>query len=268
MRKIEIGEAGNQENIPKHNGSRFPDFQNIAFIPPMPPPAKRENLLVNLLFNIAIPSLILAKASTPELLGPVWGLIIALCFPLGYGVWDFVGRRQANFISIIGFVSVMLTGGLGLMQVDNFWFAVKEAAVPAIIGTAVWISMFTSRPLVRQFLFNDQAFDTAKIHSALSERGNVETFDRLLRSSTYWLVASFTVSAVLNFVLARWLLQSPTGTPEFNAELGKMNALSWPVIVVPTLVITIFALWRLISGIKRLSGLTFEEMMHTPTEGK
>lgn len=228
----------------------------------MPPPAKRENLLVNLIFNIAIPSLILAKASTPELLGPVWGLIIALCFPLGYGVWDFVQRREANFISIIGFASVLLTGGLGLAEVDNFWFAVKEAAVPSIIGLAVWASMFTKRPLVRQFLFNDQAFDTAKINAALEERENLGVFDRLLRSSTYWLVASFTLSAILNFVLARWLLKSPTGTPEFNAELGKMNALSWPVIVVPTMFITIFALWRLISGIKRLSGLSFEEMMH------
>lgn len=228
----------------------------------MPPPAKRENLLVNLLFNIAIPSLILAKASTPERLGPVWGLVIALAFPLGYGIWDFVQRREANFISIIGFASVLLTGGLGLMQVDRFWFAVKEAAVPSIIGLAVWASMFTRRPLVRQFLFNDQAFDTTKIEGALNERGNLETFNTLLKSSTYLLVVSFALSAVLNFVLARWLLQSPTGTPEFNAELGKMNALSWPVIVVPTMIITVFALWRLISGIKRLSGLEFEEMVH------
>jgi hypothetical protein len=228
----------------------------------MPPPAKRENLLVNLLFNIAIPSLILAKASTPERLGPVWGLIIALAFPLGYGAWDFVQRRQANFISIIGFANVMLTGGLGLMQVNNFWFAVKEAAVPSFIGLAVWGSMFTSRPLIRQFLFNDQAFDTGKIEGALRERGNLETFNALLKSSTYWLGLSFSLSAVLNFALARWLLQSPTGSPEFNAELGKMNALSWPVIVLPTMIITIFALWRLISGIKRFSGLSFEEMIH------
>lgn len=228
----------------------------------MPPPAKRENLLINLLFNIAIPSLILAKASTPELLGPLWGLIIALSFPLGYGVWDFVERREANFISIIGFTSVLLTGGLGLAQVDNFWFAVKEAAVPSIIGLAVWGSMYTRRPLVRQFLFNDQAFDTGKINTALEERGNLDPFDRLLRSSTYWLVASFTLSAVLNFALARWLLKSPTGSPEFNAELGKMNALSWPVIVIPTMIILVFALWRLVGGIKRLSGLSFEEMMH------
>lgn len=230
----------------------------------MPPPAKRENLLVNLIFNIAIPSLILAKASTPELLGPVGGLVIALLFPVSYGLWDFAQRRQANFISIIGFASVLLTGGLGLMQVDTFWFAVKEAAVPSIIGLAVWASMFTSRPLVRQFLFNDQAFDTVKIETALDQRDNRNAFNRLLGNSTYWLVASFTLSAVLNFVLARWLLKSPTGSPEFNAELGKMNALSWPVIVVPTMIITLFALWHLVSGIKRLSGLTFEEMMHTP----
>lgn len=228
----------------------------------MPSPAKRENLLVNLLFNIAIPSLLLAKASTPDRLGPVWGLIIALCFPLGYGIWDFIQRKQANFISILGFASVLLTGGLGLTQVDQFWFAVKEAAVPALIGLAVWTSMFTSRPLVRQFMFNDQVLDVNKIESALVEKDRKRAFDALLKSSTYLLVLSFALSSLLNFALARWLLQSPTGTPEFNAELGKMNALSWPVIVVPTMVIMMVALWRLIRGITRLTDLKFEEMLH------
>jgi hypothetical protein len=234
----------------------------------MPPPAKRENLLVNLLFNIAIPSLILAKASTPERIGPVYGLIVALAFPLSYGIWDFAQRKQANFISVIGFASVLLTGGLGLMKVDNFWFAVKEAAMPSIIGIAVWISMYTKRPLVRQFLFNDQVMDVEKIEAALDRDGHRPAFDHLLSSSTYLLVASFVVSAVLNFVLARWLLTSPSGTPEFNAELGKMNVLSWPVIVIPTMIITVFALWRLIGGIKKLTGLGLEEMMHAQPEKK
>jgi hypothetical protein len=234
----------------------------------MPLPAKRENLLVNLLFNIAIPSLILAKASTPDRLGPVYGLIVALAFPLSYGIWDFVKRKQANFISVIGFASVLLTGGLGLMKVDNFWFAVKEAAMPSVIGLAVWGSMYTKRPLVRQFLFNDQVMDVVKIEGALDEAGKRSEFNRLLSSSTYLLVISFVVSAVLNFVLARWLLTSPSGTPEFNAQLGKMNALSWPVIVVPTMIITVYALWRLIGGIKKLTGLGLEQMMHAQPEKK
>jgi len=234
----------------------------------MPPPAKRENLLLNLAFNIAIPSLLLAKASTPERLGPVWGLVVALAFPVGYGLWDFAQRRQANFISLIGFTSVLATGTLGLAQVDRLWFAVKEAAVPSIIGLGVWLSAYTKRPLVNQFLFNEQVMDVAKINTRLAEQGNEAAFHRLLASSTGWLVLSFAVSAVLNFVLARWLLKSPTGTPEFNSELGKMNALSWPVIVVPTMVITLYALWRLIGGLRRLTGLPFEELFHAEPSKK
>jgi hypothetical protein len=226
------------------------------------PSPKRENLLLTLVFNIVVPTLILTKLSTPERLGPVIGLIAALAFPLGYGAWDFMRRRQTNFVSVIGFVSVLLTGGLGLMQVDGIWFAVKEAAVPAVIGFAVWASMRSKRPLVRQFLFNDQVIDVPRVEAALAERNNRPAFDRLLDNASYWLVASFLVSAALNFVLARWLLKSPAGSPEFNVELGKMNLLSWPVIVVPTMAMTFFALWRLLSGITRLSGLKFEDVFH------
>lgn len=234
----------------------------------MPPPPKRENLLLTVVFNIVVPSLILAKLSGPERLGPAVGLVTALVFPLGYGVWDFARRRQTNFVSIIGFVSVLLTGGLGLLKVDGLWFAVKEAAVPAVIGFAVWASMHSKRPLVRQFIFNDQVIDVPRVEAALEERGNRRAFDRLLVNASYWLVASFLLSAVLNFVLARWLLKSPSGTPEFNAELAKMNALSWPVIVLPTMIMTIYVLWRLFAGIKQLTGLGFEDVMHAPEPKK
>src|SRR5690606_7080559 len=111
-----LPESGTQENNGRcDSGGSFisvPAFLSSGFhssSESMPPPAKRENLLLNLAFNIAIPSLILAKASTPERLGPVWGLIVALAFPISYGLWDFAQRRQANFISIIGFASVLLT---------------------------------------------------------------------------------------------------------------------------------------------------------------
>jgi hypothetical protein len=105
---------------------------------PRPP---RENLLLNLAFNVAIPSVLLSTMSKPERLGPVWGLVVALAFPIAYGIADFVRRRQANFISIIGFLSILLTGVFALIRLDRFWFAVKEAALPAIIGISVLASM-------------------------------------------------------------------------------------------------------------------------------
>ncbi len=226
------------------------------------PPPKRENLLVNLVCNIAIPALVLSKLSAPERLGPVVALVAALAFPLGYGVWDFLQRRQANFVSIIGFVSVLLTGGLGLMQVGGFWFAVKEAAVPTVIGAAVLLSLKSKRPLVNTFLYNDQVIDVPKVDAALAARGARNQFNQLMVTSSYLLTLSFAVSAVLNFGLARYLLTETPGTPEFNGQLARMQVLSWPVIVVPSMAMTLYALWRLMSGLQKLTGLTLEELFH------
>ncbi len=230
----------------------------------MPSPVpKRENLLLNIAFNVALPSILLTYLSKPAMLGPVWGLIVALSFPLGYGVWDFIQRRQTNFVSVIGFVSVLLTGVFALIHVNRFWFAIKEAAIPTVIGVAILASLRSKRPLVRQLLYNDQVIDVPRIDAALQTRGNTRDFDRHLREASLLLAGSFAISAVLNFTLARILIRSDTGTPEFNAELGKMNALSWPVIVVPCLVIMLFALWRLMKGISRLTGLSTEEILRT-----
>jgi len=229
-------------------------------------PEKQENLLINILFNVAAPALILAKASSEARLGPVWALIVALAFPLGYGGYDLITRRKWNFFSILGFTSVLLTGGLGLLKVDGFWFAVKEASIPAIFGIAVVGSLWTKTPLVRTFLYNDKVIDTGKVHAVLVERTNTDAFDRLLVHATWFLATSFFLSAVLNFGLARYLLKSPSGTPAFNEELGKMTAMSWPVIVLPSMVVTLGALWYLMAGIRRLTGLKLEEIFHQPPE--
>ena len=63
-------------------------------------------------------------------------------------------------------------------------------------------------------------------------------------------------------------LQSPPGTPEFNAELAKMNLLSWPVIALPSTAIMMFALWKLLGGITRLTGMPLEEIFHPQPEKK
>jgi L-amino acid N-acyltransferase YncA len=78
------------------------------------------------------------------------------------------------------------------------------------------------------------------------------------------LAASFLLSSILNFFLAVFILKSPPGTAEFNAELGKMTALSYPVIVIPSMVVLGLALWKLLSGIKALTGLQLEEIFNHP----
>mgnify|MGYP001597174054 FL=1 len=229
---------------------------------------KRENLLVNLACNIAVPTFVLTKLSSDTRLGPLWGLLVALAFPLGYGVYDYVRRRKANFISILGIVSVLLTGGLGLMHVGGFWFAIKDAAVPGLIGLSVLLSLKTKSPLVKEMFFNDQLIHVQRVETALEERGQQTQFERLVRQASLWLVAAFFLSSALNYFLARHLLLSPPNTPEFNAELGRMHVLSWPVIVLPSMIVMMLAFWKLVTGLKTLTGLTTDDIFRGGEEAK
>ena len=63
--------------------------------------------------------------------------------------------------------------------------------------------------------------------------------------------------------LARHLLRSPGGTPEFNAELAKMHWLAVPVIMVPSMAMMMVVFWKLMGGLTRLTGLTTDDIFRT-----
>ena len=224
---------------------------------------RQENVLLSLAINIAIPAVVLMKLSGEDTLGPVGGLVMALAFPLAYGAADFARRRQWNLVSVLGFVSVLLTGGIGLLQLDPKWIAVKEAAVPGLIGVAVIASLKTRFPIVRSLLYNEKIIRVDQVEAALAAKGNREAFERTLVVASWMLAGSFFVSSVLNFVLAKLLVNSPAGTVEFNAELGRMTALSYPVIVVPSMLIMVAALYYLFRSIRRLTQLDLEQILRS-----
>lgn len=222
---------------------------------------KKENMLVNLVMNIIIPTLILTKLSGEDRLGPTWGLIIALSFPIVYGIKDFFRAHKFNVFSALGVVSVLLTGGISLMHLDTKYYAIKEAAIPGLIGLLVIISTKTRYPLVKTFLYNDTILKVEKIAAVLTERNNTQLFEKRLMSGSYFIACSFFLSAVLNYVLAKIIVVSPTGTPEFNSEIGKMHLIGFPVIAVPSLIIMVLTLMYIFKSIRELTDLSMDDVM-------
>ena len=58
-----------------------------------------------------------------------------------------------------------------------------------------------------------------------------------------------------------WIVTSPSGSPAFNEELGRLTLLSYPVIAIPSMLMMFgifYFLWRVIH---RLTGLSLEEML-------
>ncbi|WP_182075226.1 VC0807 family protein [Deefgea sp. CFH1-16] len=222
---------------------------------------KQPSLFGNLLLNILIPTLILTKLSTDQWLGPTWAVVAALAFPLAYGLYDLKQSGKVNFISILGVVSVLLTGGISLLELDPKYLAIKEAAIPTLIGLALLISQFTSYPLLHKLLYNDQILSLAAIEQALSTEQQQAELDKRLTITSYLVASSFFLSGVLNYLLARWIVVSLPGTSEFAAELGKMTALSYPVIMVPSMIVLIASLWYLLHSLKKLTGLDTDQLL-------
>ena len=221
----------------------------------------KPNPLIELLVTLIIPSLILMKLSGPEDLGAVNALLLALAFPLFWGVRDLLRRRKLNLFAALGLISILLTSGIGLLQLDTQWLAIKEAAIPGLIGLAVAISAHTRYPLVRVLLYTPALIDVERIQRALDERDNSGVFEVRLKMATWMLGASFFFSAAMNYLLATWIVTSPTGTPAFNEELGRLTLLSYPMIVLPSMLIMMAVLYYLARTIRELAGLKLAEAL-------
>ena len=221
----------------------------------------KSSPLLDLLVTIIVPSVILMKLSDPESLGAINALLVALAFPLSWGARSLLRERRVNPFAALGLVSVLLTGGIGLLQLDTQWLAVKEAAIPGLIGLAVAISAYTRNPLVRVILFSPALMDVERIKQALDERGNLAIFEVRLKTTTWMLAGSFFFSAVMNYILATWIVTSPSGTTAFNEELGRLTLLSYPMIALPSMLIMAAALYYLVRTIHTLAGLKLTDAL-------
>ena len=247
--------------MPEHHNSSPSQTENEA-------PEKQPGLLWNLVFNLVIPALILSKLSGTEYLGIKLAISVALAFPIAYGVKDFTRAGKINFFSALGVVNVSLTGGISLLELDAIYIAIKEASIPALLGIATILSLKTSQPLINTFLLNKSVLNIQKITNALTENNSHPAFDRLLVNASWILAGSFFLSAILNYILAVVLLTADPGSVEFNQQLGKMTALSFPVISLPLMVVLTADLFYIFRGIKRLTGMPLEEILNVDTEKK
>ena len=217
--------------------------------------------LADLLISIVIPSIILMKFSGEDALGVTGALILALALPLCRGALDLFRHDRLNFFALLGLLSVGLTGGIGLLQLDQQWLAVKEAAIPGFIGLAVLASSWTRYSLIGTLLYNTNVLDVGKIQQRLEETGNRELFEARLQKATYLLSGTFFFSSLVNYILATWIVISPTGSAAFNQELGRLTLLSYPMIALPATLMMMAILYYIWRTLHDLTGLSMEQLL-------
>lgn len=230
---------------------------------------KPENPLLNLAFNIVLPVLVLnqlSKKMGPQ--GPLIALILALLLPIGYGAYDYFERRKHNAISVLGFINVAVTGGFALLKLEGMWFVAKEAFFPLLIGSAVTIMNWRGKPLMRTLFWNESIFKVAEVESRIRERQLEPQLQDLFRKATHMFAFSFFLSAILNFVLALSIFTSiDKSLPEsiradqLNQQIAQMHWKGYLIIALPMVFFMGFVMWYVLSRLKKISGMTIEEMM-------
>ncbi|MFT3990775.1 MAG: VC0807 family protein [Luteolibacter sp.] len=248
----------------------------------------QEHPLANILINVLIPVVILSYLSKDPALqeqlgktarfwhiGPLKAMILALILPLGYGIWHFIRTRKGNFFSALGLVSVLLTGGLtlylwnkdGSVKPNAAWFfSIKEAIIPLILGIAVLTSHRTSTPLIRTFLYNDSFFDIPKIENRIASLSSQHSYATLLRSATRMFASSFFISSLMNLGLVHWFFRgfnstAPDALEVYNQLVGKITGYAFLVIGVPIMLFLFLTLKQLVKGLRGITGFTEDELM-------
>ena len=224
---------------------------------------KQENGFLNLLISGIIPIVILMKFSDETALGPIYGLLVALAFPLVYGLYEFILQKKYNFVSIIGFISVLLTGGIALLKLETEWIAVKEAAIPLVIGIGLFIFERTNK-LKPIRLILEKIIDFEKVAVAARHQHKEKKIEKAYSVTVMMITGAFFVSAALNYILAKILIKSPSGTSAFNEELGKMTGLSFLVISLPVTLLFVGAVYYFFAQVKKATKRDVKEFLKNP----
>lgn len=215
--------------------------------------------MISLLINIAIPTVIMTRFAGDDKLGAINALLLALAFPFIYGVYEMAKNRKVGWVPVLGLVSIAISGGIGLLKLPPEWVAVKEAMIPAILALVILVSSWIGKPLARVFM--DAIVDKDKIYSVLEEQGKMEDYERRSSVATWMLAGTFLLSAALNFILAKIIVTADGGTQQYTEQIGRMTALSFPVITIPVFIALTASILYIMSTISKLTGLEMDEVL-------
>lgn len=225
-------------------------------------PKEQPHPLTDLLLTVILPSVVLESMSKPERLGPAWALVVALIMPIGFGIYCFVKKRGLNFFSILGFVAVVVTGGLGLLNLSSGWFAAKEAAFPVFLGLAFPLSFYWKKPLVNELLLNPQVINHPVLNAALDSGEKQSAFQALLRRASWALAGTMFLSAIANAWMILLFLEGKTpGTEEYIKAIGRQNWVGFLVIGLPMMAALMLLLFWMLGRIQKLTGLDLADLM-------
>ena len=244
---------------------------------------EKGNPLLSFLLNFIIPIFFLTKYSLfcdvvgfdgiifPFKLGVAHNqlaanaLVLSLSFPVGYFIVNWIIHKRTSIVARAGIVGVLLTGVVGLFELSSQWLAIKDAAIPFVLGLLILLTLKMDPPLLVRMVCNDKFMDVYKVDAALERNGKGCSFKKLFRDTTWLFFFAFVFSAVMHYILAVIVLVDPMPT---NEQIAELMYLKYPYCVLPFALCIIFIVLYFFRKMTRLTGLTMDEIFPPELDNK
>jgi hypothetical protein len=209
--------------------------------------------------NVFLPIAILLLLSDESRLGPLNALLLAVLIPATYGIWELVRSRTINASSILGVVSVLMTGLIAIFELSTSLFPLKEAVIP--IGFAV-VLLVTNRmrfPVVK--LLFDMVQKRDLVERMVTEQGKASAYRKHTERSGMLWAGIMSLSGVLKFMLSSVIMTADPGTQEFNTQLATYGLVQIPTTMLLTMVLILSLIYSIAKGTGTIIGLSPTEVL-------
>ena len=205
---------------------------------------RTTKLLLDIAMGTVVPILILNYLT--DRLGSINALILSALVPVAWVMLDLlVITRRFNFITSYVGASAIVRGALAFWLVDGALFALKDTAGFILTALIFGGSFLVAKPIMRYFL--SQALDPqtpAQVRS-LDELLAERPVYRALVQGSLLVLAANVLTGIVNFFLNLNIVTAAVGTPEFNFQVARVNAITRIALTIPDMLAFGIAFWLL-----------------------
>ncbi len=203
--------------------------------------------------NIVLPVAILLGLSSEDRLGAIPALLLAIGIPAASGIIELWRKRRVDVSALMGVVSVLLTGVIGVFELSTRLYAIKEAAIPLGFAALLVASNHTRFPI--STLLADMVQRRDRVRMALTTAAQEQAYRAHLEATGRVWAVIMAISGVLKFILSSLVVTSPAGTEAFNHDLALYEIVQLPTTFALSGLLILSLIWYVVSGTARITGL-------------
>lgn len=229
----------------------------------MPKRTKHQSLLLSpntqLVVGFVIPTIILLFFSSESRLGPLWGMVLALAFPLSLELYSLSIRRKPSLMSLFAIGGILIIGAISLLGLSKDWLALRRSIIYVATALGLILALHFKRGFVDRALA--QVINMDSVHAAAHKKGVEQHLSSHINKTSYAFAAFLLAIGVVSYIVTIIFITAPTGSSEFNAQYAELRILSLVLVTLPFLVGTTALLMYLANGIEKLTGIKTEDLL-------